>query len=191
MLPTVISFYTGNWKYSQYAERLKIDCERLGLDYVIEERPDAGDYLANCRQKPVFILECLQRLQRPVLWVDVDGSIYQRPDFLDAPDFDFAARPKPPKCTRKWHVCAMYFTPAAEWFVQRWVNMLSDWSDESALHELWQQAPSIKYAELPGNYMMILDEHEDPPADLVMSTRLSSSDQKRAFQAANRVRHGG
>jgi hypothetical protein len=185
MLPTVISFYTPNWLYSDHAKRLTRECELLGLDYLIEERPDAGDYLANCRQKPAFIAYALRKLDRPVLWIDVDGSIYRRPDLLDAPGVDFAAKRKPSNCTRIWHVCALYFTPNALPFVDAWVAATSQWSDESALDEMWKSGVTLPAMELPDEYHHILNDGPQPK-NTVIAHRLSQSDQKREFNRQQR-----
>lgn len=177
MLPIVISFYTANWKYSEHAARLKAECEELGLEYLIEERPDRGDYLANCRQKPAFIAECLEKLKRPVLWIDVDGSIYKRPELFENIDADFAAFPKE-QGDRRWYVCTLYFGPGALSFVQAWAAMCKDWSDESALHDLWLTKPEIKTFVLPQSYSCM----EGCDCDgAVIRHRLSKSEQKKEF----------
>ena len=64
--PLIISFYTDDWTYPQHADRLRGECDRLGLAHHIERRPSAGGYLENTCQKPTFILECLQRYGRPL-----------------------------------------------------------------------------------------------------------------------------
>lgn len=185
MLPTIISFYTPNWLYSQHAERLRNECKTLGLDFYIEERPDAGDYLANCRQKPFFILECLKKLNKPVLWIDVDGSIYQKPELLNDTPYEFAAKRKKAHCARVWHVCTMYFTPKAIPFVEAWCSNTGDWSDELALDEICKAGVTLPALELPENYHHIIGDGKIPD-DLVIAHRLSDSEQKRHFYKHNK-----
>ena len=54
---TVVSFYTPDWKYPEYAQSLIKDCVRLGLDYSIESKPSTSTYVGNCNLKPYFIRE--------------------------------------------------------------------------------------------------------------------------------------
>ena len=37
--PLIISFYTDDWTYPQHADRLRGECDRLGLAHHIERRP--------------------------------------------------------------------------------------------------------------------------------------------------------
>lgn len=96
---------------------------------------------------------------------------------------DFAAHPKGPESTRKWHVCVMYFTPAAKWFVQGWIDHLKDWSDELALQQYWETRPAIDHVELPDEYFYEFHRFGEMPPDVVYAFGLSQSEQKKAFQA--------
>lgn len=81
MKPVVISFYTNNAYYVKHAARLVAQCERLGYHHYIVNRKYGDNWLENCRKKPMFILEMLGKLNRPVLWVDVDCEILRPLDF--------------------------------------------------------------------------------------------------------------
>lgn len=186
----MISFYTPNWKYPEYAHALTEDCKRLGVNYLIESRQDTGDYLANCRLKPAYIAECLRRLDGPVLWIDVDGSLYWQPTLLEGDiGYDFGARRKPPTSPRTWHVCTLYFTPNALPFVDEWTKACEKqkWSDESALNAMWDEGIQIPAFELPASYHHIWD-HGDVPAELVIGHRLSDSEQKNQFMRQRAIR---
>lgn len=80
---TLISFYTP--LYKSVAERLKTSCVKFNVPYQIEERPSKATWEANCSIKPTFILETLQALQSPVLWVDADAELL-RPPTYDFPE---------------------------------------------------------------------------------------------------------
>jgi hypothetical protein len=188
---TIVSFYTPNWEYPAHAERLRRECERLSLPCVIEQRPDMGGYLANCRQKPRYLCEVRDRVSGPLLWVDVDGSILERP--VDLPDVDFAARAKDKRRDRRvhrtdrmWHVGTLYFgdTEAARDLLGLWVEHLGDDSDEAALDRAWKSGHwSGSHTGLPAKYFRIAP-HAKVPQDAIIVHRLSRSPAKRdAFRA--------
>lgn len=134
---TVASFCTPNGDWPAHGERLRGECIALGVPYMIETLPDAGGWLANCRQKPVYLLGLRYRVRGPLLWVDVDSSLLTVPAH---PRTDFVGRRKPPRDARAWHVDVMLFgdTPAALDLLIKWVGALGDHSDEHAFHKAWQ-----------------------------------------------------
>ncbi len=94
MKPIVISFWcdsdeSGSY-YRESAENLRASCERVGVDYVIEEisLPAVGsekqNWLARCAFKLDFIEAKLQELKRPVLWIDADSVIDEWQDLPSA-----------------------------------------------------------------------------------------------------------
>jgi len=180
----ITSFYTNTWHYADHARRLAAECDRLGLEHHIVERRDAGGYLANCRQKPVHIAETLEALGRPLLWVDVDGSVLRVP--TDLPDgVDFAAVPMAGIRTRTWHVGTLYFRPtrAAKELLALWVGALGHESDEAALDVAWKSGRwHGTHAALPTTYMCY--GRWADVADPVVMHRGSHSKAKRIYQAA-------
>ena len=74
----LVSFYTKNTIYEKEIEDLSSSCIALGLDHYIEEREDLGSWEKNCAQKPLFIYECLEKFNGPLLWVDADGIALQK-----------------------------------------------------------------------------------------------------------------
>jgi hypothetical protein len=178
----VTSFYTPTWEYPVHAERLRAECDALGLDHHIVERADAGGYLANCRQKPVHILETLEALRRPLLWVDVDGSIVRAPTITEGADF--RAVRMPPSRDRVWHVGTLYFEPtdAAVELLRMWIQALdSETSDEAALDRAWRSGKwrgSVR--ALTPQYMCFARWSSVP--DPVVVHRSSRSEAKRAFR---------
>lgn len=185
----MISFYTPNSDYSLHAARLDRECDKLRLKRVIEALPDQGDYLANCRQKPRFIRDMLKRLNKPVLWVDVDASIYRKPMELANINADFAAVPKPAHMSRAWYVCALYFSPIALPWIEGWIKHTDydQWSDDSAFDRLWRKQPIANCLELPSTYFGIIDI-EQPRKSQVIGHRISSGEQKTRFLSAQTLR---
>lgn len=182
MLPLIVSFYTRDWEYPQHAVRLARECVALGLDFRIDERPSAGGYLENCCLKPYFIRDML-KLGRPILWIDVDGSIIRRPVFFDGLDVDFAARKMAAGRARTWHVGTMFFrpTPAMIAFVDKWCELCGGLSDESALDALWNECQDITTSDIPQEYFQIArGRFYRPPTDTVIYHRISDGPSKQA-----------
>jgi hypothetical protein len=136
MLPFIISFFTQDWEYPAHAKRLRQECQSLGIDSHIVELESTGSYRANCSKKPGFILESLQRFQKPLLWLDVDASIIKYPDELlcySAHSYDLAAIRKKPGLDH-WYVGSIWFnyTPAALEFVDAWNKTSGQFADDGA-----------------------------------------------------------
>ena len=159
--PTIVSFYTPNWEYPAYAARLRASCARLGLPHVIEELPDRGGWLANGWQKPAFILEKMEQVQRPLLWVDADNELVGAPTGLrDDVDFMAVAR-EGTRYERKkewtWCVWVMFFnpTPGAMKLLRSWASERNgtDASDDRAFERVWQRVRNeVRGAALPPEY---------------------------------------
>lgn len=181
MYPLVVSFFTDDWGYPRHAERLRAECDRLGLDHRIERRESRGGYLQNSCIKPEFIRECLQA-GRPVLWIDVDGSIFAKPDWFLDTNWDFQAR-KMDKKTRKreWHVGTLWFNPTPQTleFVDAWVDRTGDMTDESALDQVWKSRDwNLRTRDIPADYFVILRDGRPRPPKCVIGHRLSKGESK-------------
>jgi hypothetical protein len=189
--PTVVSFYTDDWEYPQYAEKLKQDCSRLGLRKYIIRKEDSGGWLANTRLKPIFILESLMRLREPLLWIDVDGSLLKMPELLQSGHgIDIAIRPKPKGRSRKWHVGTMYFnyTSATIGFLQEWCEHIKGHkeSDEVSLNQMWAEDnpvfKELRICELPPEYFQMLRASQpEPLRKTVIAHRASKGKSKAEF----------
>lgn len=196
-MTTLISFFTKDANYPQHAKRLSKECEKLGVPYKIEELPSTGSYLKNTCLKPNFILEKLKELKSPVLWVDVDASIYKFPDLCrNLSDYcDFAARPMAEHRKRTWHVGTMWFnyTPSMIAFIEEWVRNTGNLSDESSLEKTWQDFRCISScADLPPEYFYIEQRGKHPPHDVVIMHRISNSQMKRSeMPLAKKKRESG
>lgn len=186
---TVISFYTPDWKYPEHAQNLRRDCERLGLDHVIEQRPSTNTYVGNCNLKPGFIREQLATLKRPVLWLDVDGSIQRVPQELDpVPPVDVAAYASKQSPDRlSVNVLLFNPTPGAEKFLNTWCEFVKNSIDDGAFNQtVTHLDDQIVLQILPASQVMI--EHSRTTGidtEVCFTNRLSASDLK--WQYKNRV----
>jgi len=90
--PVIVSFYTKDTLYEKEVQNLIASCEQLNLDFDIVSVPNLGDWNSNCHLKPPFILDRLKKHQRPVLWLDADSVILQKPTLFDETDNHFMVR---------------------------------------------------------------------------------------------------
>ena len=185
----VISFYTNDGNYPKYAELLSEDCERLGIDYYIAEKQSFDDYCKNCNIKPFFIKEALEKFKKPVLWMDVDGSIVTSPSLFfedNILSYDVAAN-RATWNADKIHVGSMWFNytkPAVE-LINAWCESVSSGGiDDSEFNSIWNNNKNkLRFYELPQNYFTILKSPDSEiPADSCIVHRISNSFLKRKYK---------
>jgi hypothetical protein len=169
--PLIVSFYTRDTIYEKEVEDLILSCRGLNLEAHIEPRADLGSWEKNCCQKPEFILECLNRFKRPILWVDADAMILQRPS-LSYDGFDLAIHFNDfeKRIVRSGTIYAAP-TAAAKRLMSRWhraclqtFDRLKDlpYGDQGQLPKLLLSAKSLKVAKLPVEYVQIFDRDPIP-----------------------------
>lgn len=190
MTVTVISFYTPDWRYSEFAEHLQEDCKRLGLSCSIELRDSKNNYVKNCNIKPEYIKEKLLELKSPVIWVDVDGSIIKFPELMinaGIVGYDIAAN-QVINNPERIHVGSFFlnYSPKVLEFVDCWIQEIERKSgiDDAAFNGTWNQYKNnLKFLKLPDNYFVILPQPDTlPPDGAVIVHRLSSSDLKLEYK---------
>lgn len=84
----VVSFYTGEGAYKDFADKLRRSCEKLGITPHIEKLDSTGVWAHNNSKKPSFVLRKLMELKRPIIWCDADCEVIEFPTRLDNPKFD-------------------------------------------------------------------------------------------------------
>lgn len=97
----VVSFYTPSNIYIKMANRLAESCKKFNLEYDICELKDKGSWVKNCNQKANFILDCLNKHNKKIVWVDADGRFGRHPDLLIKTTASFGIRAEPGGLTRK------------------------------------------------------------------------------------------
>gem|GEM_PF-3036275 len=93
MTLTVVSYHTPDERYSKYAERLRQSCGKLGMPFLIVEMAQHYDtWVEMVSLKPQFMRKAMTKLDGPILWVDADGVLVQRPELLikNTAEVDFA-----------------------------------------------------------------------------------------------------
>ena len=129
----IVSFYSDpihtNY-YSQSAKLLKSDCDRLKLDYYIENIKGHSEYKKNCKMKPFFILECIRKFKQPVVWVDCDSRIVKTPTFENLSDVDYAGVKRGGNADPVMIASTLYFNNS-----EASIKLLEEWSRRCALKE--------------------------------------------------------
>jgi len=191
---TVISYYTQDWHYPQYARALQQACDRFDLKHHIVERTSTGAYVGNCQIKPFFIQECLETMRSPVFWIDADGALLARPSLLmetacnthDIIGNTVVERPD------RLYVSSIGFnyTDVTRRFVAAWCDEVAQRKslDHAAFHIVWEKMKNdINFLSLPPEYFCILrTPKSDPPSTAVIAHRLSDSELKMIYKTAQK-----
>jgi len=188
MTLAVISFYTSDWKYPDYATNLKKDCERIGLPHHIECLPSRGDYVKNCNIKPEFIRNKLHQLKSPILWIDADGSLLKSPDLLltsDIKNYDLAGN-RWATNPERIHVGSIWFnyTELTLTFLDTWIDLVNSSIDDAAFNGVWNRfKQQLKLFSLPPEYFFIhKKDNYLIPNNTIILHRLSSSELKMQYK---------
>lgn len=165
--PIYVSFYTPD--YAEQADRLLLSLKRWDLPNHVQEVPDLGTWVKNCAHKPEFILSMMQRFPgRPIVWIDADGEVVGRPDFMRMyPSMCDIARCKYKWWNGKTEVLSgtLYFGPTAgaEHLLKSWQvqgQFQPDSWDQHTLEAVLDLTTASVF-ELPVEYCWIVDLHRE------------------------------
>ncbi|MDE3045252.1 MAG: hypothetical protein KGJ02_01210 [Verrucomicrobiota bacterium] len=178
--PLLISYFTRGTLYEKDAQELLHSCHRHGVEIDLEPVDSLGSWDRNCCYKPTFILRKLRQHQRPVVWVDADALLLQKPSLFDTLTCDLAVRICPdrdPSDPGKVLTGTVYVAPT-----EAGINLLQTWIEvcEEALasrapgQEVWDQIclrailqhlkPAGTIVSLPIPYCAVSDAPEDQPS---------------------------
>jgi hypothetical protein len=77
--------------YEELSQKWINQMQILGIEHYIEELDDHKDYQTSISYKPTFISKCIQKFNKPVLYLDLDMKIHSYPYLFDNSFFDFMA----------------------------------------------------------------------------------------------------
>ncbi len=153
-------------------EGLIASCKKFDLPYSIDPIPNFGTWEKNCCFKPKYILKKLIDLKRPILWLDADALIVQKPTLFEALDADIALRivNELPKDHQSKMISGTVFvnnTPEAlkvlqEWDLETETLFKQDphlW-DQVSLRNVLQRSTAEVYA-LDSRYYQVYNKVED------------------------------
>lgn len=83
--PLIVSYYIEDTPYEKEAKELERSCKTFGFDSEITPMT------SNCF-KPEFLLHCLEKHNRPLVWMDIDSVFVQMPTIFQECLADVALR---------------------------------------------------------------------------------------------------
>jgi len=183
MPPLIISFYTPDWNYPEFAAKLKSDCERLGLNHHFEKLASTGHYDQNCNLKPAFIRDTIIRVQQPVFWMDIDGTILNFPPIPpEAYKHDIALNRLPWRAN-PWCVSSMLFNPTqnTKILLNRWISLTDKKIDHDAFICAVKEIKDLSIFELAPEYITFVKKNVPQEACYIVH-RVSTSTLKVAYK---------
>jgi hypothetical protein len=160
MSPIYVAYYTLGTPYEAEALELAETLAAFGLDSDLQGVPNRGTWLRNTSYKPTFLRDMLLEYEgRPVVYLDADARVRQRPELFDTLDCDFAAHWKD---GHELLSGTLYFGPTPE----AW-RLVREWESECQSHpDVWDQKcldiaaarfPDLCKVHLPAAYCQIFD----------------------------------
>lgn len=165
--PVLVSYFTKNTLYEKEAERLRLSCEKFGLEYRIEGIEVFGKWHEHTCYKPLFILQKMEELKRPVLWVDADAEIVKKPPLhfncdVGARIFDY--HPPDHPCYLFTGTLYLNVTPVTLDIVKKWAEICHQairnrtyCFDQIVLNQILHSSKA-HFQSLSAGYAAIFDE---------------------------------
>jgi uncharacterized Rossmann fold enzyme len=91
VFPLIVAYHTDDPLYNMHAREFERGLTQLGLEYYIETIPTSS-WQQGTRYKAKFLRKMLDEVDRPILYVDVDGRIRSKPIGLQSITADIAVR---------------------------------------------------------------------------------------------------
>ena len=160
----IVSFYTPHYK--PVAEKLLSSLHQFSLPYYIKEVPCRGSWVENCAFKPTFILQALQKLKEPLLWVDADGYFVRGIDYEFQGDLSIHVNDLPSNHPSKVISSTVFINNSKEAisFLQKWIQECEDtqnkeW-DQVCLRDAYLKNKTALITTLPPRYLKIYDKEQ-------------------------------
>lgn len=172
--PLFVSYFTENTLYEKESADLIASFKKFGLEYEVAAVPNLGSWSKNCCYKPAFLLEMLEKHNRPLVWTDVDSVVVKDPVFFDECYADIALRINDQLSTddKAKVLTGTFFinnTPSAKKLLQLWkkeceriLEKDAMAFDQVALRKVILHYPTIvEIKRLPTSYITIVDNPKD------------------------------
>jgi hypothetical protein len=165
--PVVVSYFTRGTCYETEAEALRLSCEQVGLEYRIEGIEPFGKWHEHTCHKPIYILEKMKELRRPIVWIDADAEVVKRPVFdfdcdigvriCDAYPADHPSHVYAGTVYLDWNEKALAFVEAWAAECRRAMTAGEFTVDQQVLGRLLLKG-NLKVGRLPDSYVAIFEE---------------------------------
>lgn len=161
----VCAFYTPD--YLPHVIELKRSLEQFQINHFLKRYPGGSSWEAGTRLKPVFIAECLSKLNTNILYVDADAIVRQPLSLLDTVATDVALWLQPVRKRGREHVRVapgtvfVRNTNGGRRFAEAWKDGGKDCGPLSLDGEMLQMAmgrlPGLTLTLLPATYAKVPD----------------------------------
>jgi len=172
-VPLVISYYTLGTPYEEEVKNLLDSCREWGIEHHVKGVKDLGSWEQNCAYKPRFILEQMQKWQRPLLWVDADAVFLQPLAFEEFMFADIALMWETGKTDPRFCVRAgtIFVRPTGEHILSLWKHYAEEieqregralaFQDQASLYFAVLASKQARIAALPLTYCALFDERQE------------------------------
>jgi hypothetical protein len=186
-IPLVVSYYTKNTPYEEEAKHLQSSCEKFSIEHQIDAVPDLGSWVKNCAFKSHFLQEKMEKVQRPLLWVDADAVFVNKLSFeefmfapfaimlyegVQDPAFAVHAGTLYINATKEGVQALHLWNRYCENLVQQ-TGTVPPFLDQIGLF-LLSKNKSISVATLPQRYCQVFDRPCQEPEKIVIEQRQAS-----------------
>lgn len=168
-MPRFVTFFTTGSEYEQEAVELRKTTDAHGIHLHVREFPSQGSWALNTQLKAQLIEQCLFDSPEPLVYVDSDARVLQRPVLFTtlADSCDIAVHYRPDKRFahgRELLSGTMYFsnTPRSQALVAAWRarNLEQPGNmDQRTLQQVIDErlVDGLRVYELPPTYTKIFD----------------------------------
>lgn len=154
--PLVVSFHTGTEPYVARSERLEESCRKLDIPCAISYLPTKGTWIENVAMKGPFLHKMMEHAQSPLLWIDADGYLVERPHLLMGSEADFAIHAID-RGQRSWKPIGRDVQHLPEsWPDTRWFLTGTMFFNNTELGRLLLEEWSLESLKRPRDYQQLL-----------------------------------
>ncbi|MER9652491.1 putative nucleotide-diphospho-sugar transferase [Mesorhizobium sp. M0152] len=178
----IVAFFSMNSFYETEAARMTASAWRLGLSVQARPFASAGSWVRNASLKPTFLVNMRQKLQGPLLYVDVDAVFHRDPwPALAGFDCDIAVYRESGRLISA--TILINDTPAAREILALWRKRCDEnpevW-DQVVLQEILDEDrasanPRYREGELPISFCWVFDRLENGKPDQIHIEQLQAS----------------
>lgn len=132
--------------YKECAISLESEIKNLDGRIHVECLNSMGSYEKNCLRKPQFILDCLEKFNEPIIWIDADSKVNSLPIEMDSITEDVGCVVKSCKTPESALIFFNNTTNSKE-FLKRWifnVGINTPELDHPVLKEMWLVEENFK-----------------------------------------------
>jgi hypothetical protein len=165
----IVAYFTKGNQYEALSQNLSKSCSDLKIPLYLNPIENLGNWEKNTHFKANFILECLNRFDQNIVYVDVDAVFRSYPVLFETIDCDIAYRTENFRWRRNEALSGTIFLANNERtkiFVEKWIEINNIIKANRQDPDTWEQrnmqralevCSDVKYQNLPPEYTFIFD----------------------------------